>query len=76
MTTFHTCLAKSAAFMQGVFLILVFFTTEPVMLLFYAAAVITMLQLIEEIILVSLLTEWKANVKGLYWLIKKKKEGE
>ena len=75
MTTFHTYLAKSAAILQGVFLLLVFFTEEPIMLLFYAAAGITLLELIEEIILVRLLPEWEANVKGLYWAIKKKKAG-
>jgi len=74
MTSFHTYLAKTAALSQGVFLLLVFFTDEPNLILFYAAAVITMLELIEEIILVSLLRKWKANVKGIYWLLKKKKQ--
>lgn len=74
MTSFHTYLAKTAALLQGVFLLLVFFTDEPNLILFYAAAVITMLELIEEIILVSLLRKWKANVKGIYWALKKKKQ--
>ena len=74
MTSFHTYLAKTAALSQGVFLLLVFFTDEPNLILFYAAAVITMLELIEEIILVSLLRKWKANVKGIYWLLQKKKQ--
>lgn len=67
MTSFHTYLAKTAAILQGVFLLLVFFTDKPIMPLFYAAAIITILELIEEIILVSLLPEWEANVKGLFW---------
>ena len=74
MTNFHTYLAKTAALLQGVFLLLVFFTDKPIKLLFYAAAIVTMLELVEEIILVRLLPEWKANMKGLYWVIKKKKE--
>jgi cardiolipin synthase len=73
MTGFHTWLAKTAALLQGVFLLLVFFTDRPSMPLFFAAAIITMLQLIEEIILVHLLPQWQANVKGLYWVLKKKK---
>lgn len=73
MTGFHTWLAKTAALLQGVFLLLVFFTNQPIMPLFYAAAIITMLQLIEEIILVHLLPQWQTNVKGLYWVLKKKK---
>lgn len=71
MTSFHTYFAKAAALLQGVFLILVFFTDEPNLILFYAAAIITILQLIEEIILIGLLQQWKANVKGLYWALKK-----
>lgn len=72
LTNFHTRLAKLAAFFQGVFLILSFFTKEPVVVLFYAAAVITFLELIEEIVLVGLLPVWETNVKGLYWVLKRK----
>lgn len=71
MTNFHTYLAKLAALLQGIFLILVFFTNEPVMFLFYAAVIITMLQLIEETILVYVLQTWQINVKGIYWVMKK-----
>ena len=76
MTSFHTYLAKAAAILQGVFLLLVFFTDKPLMVLFYAAAFITILELIEEIILVYLLPERKANVKGLCFLIKSKKPAD
>jgi phosphatidylglycerophosphate synthase len=74
MTGFHTWLAKTAALLQGVFLLLVFFTDKPCMFLFYAAAIITMLQLVEEIILVNLLPQWQTNVKGLYWVLKNKEQ--
>jgi CDP-diacylglycerol--glycerol-3-phosphate 3-phosphatidyltransferase len=74
MTNFHTYLAKAAALLQGVFLLLVFFTDDPIKPLFYAAAIVTMLELIEEIILIRLLPEWKANMKGLYWVIQRKKQ--
>ena len=74
MTGFHTLLAKTAALLQGVFLLLVFFTDKPFMPLFYAAAIITMLQLIEEIILVHLLPQWQTNVRGLYWVLKNNKQ--
>ena len=70
MTNFHTYLAKTAALLQGVFLILVFFTDEPSLILFYAATIVTMLELIEEIILIRLLPKWQANVKGIYWALK------
>ena len=71
MTNFHTYLAKTAALLQGVFLILVLFTEEPSLILFYVAAIVTMLELTEEIILIRLLPKWQANVKGIYWLLKK-----
>ena len=74
MTGFHTSLAKTAALLQGILLLLVFFTDQPFMPLFYAAAIITILQLIEEIILVHLLPQWQANVKGLYWVLKNNKQ--
>ena len=71
MTNFHTLLAKTAALLQGVFLIFVFFTEQPSLILFYAATIVTMLELIEEIILVGMLPQWQANVKGIYWTLKK-----
>lgn len=75
-TNFHTWLAKTAAVLQGVFLLLAFFTDEPNLVLFYAAAIITILELIEEMILVKLLPNWETNVKGIYWVLKKKKKAK
>lgn len=74
ITSFHTYLAKMAALLQGVFLLLTFFTDEPNLFLFYAAAIITILELTEEIILVGLFQHWKANVKGIYWVLKNKQQ--
>ena len=73
MTNFHTLLAKTAALLQGVFLIFVFFTEQPSLILFYTATIVTLLELIEEIILVGMLPQWQANVKGIYWALKNKK---
>lgn len=72
-SSFHTYFAKTAALFQGLFLIFAFFLTDMPYLLFYMAAVITALDLIEEIILVFVIPEWRANVKGLYWVLKNKK---
>ena len=74
ITTFHTYSAKVAAILQGSFLILFFFLPEPLYPLFYAALFVTALDIIEEITLVILLPQPKANVKGLYWVVKKQKE--
>jgi cardiolipin synthase len=72
ISSFHTYLAKTAAILQGIFIISFFFLPEPVDFLFYVAVYVTMTQITEEIILVALLPESVSNVKGLYWVTKKK----
>jgi phosphatidylglycerophosphate synthase len=72
MTNFHTYLAKLSALLQGVFLILTFLLGEPNLPLFYAATGITMLELVEETILVYMLPKWQINIKGIYWVMKNK----
>ena len=71
VTSFHTYLAKTAAVSQGIFFMMVFFDVGPVETGFYIAAVVTAVELVEEIILVVVLPEWRANVKGLYWVLRK-----
>lgn len=73
MTNFHTYLAKLAAFLQGVFLLVAIVFDEPSLVLFYAAAGITLIELVEEIIITAVLPDWQTNVRGLYWVLKKKK---
>ena len=73
ITSFHTWLAKTAAILQGTFLILCFFLPQPLYILFYLAAGITAIELIEEIILVLMLPKWKANVKSLYSVMKNRR---
>lgn len=72
VTSFHTYLAKTAAVAQAIFFMMIFFRIGPIQFVFYTAALVTGLELLEEIILVILLPEWKANVKGLYWVLKSK----
>lgn len=69
ISSFHSYLAKTAAFFQAIFL-LVFYFYGPSIGLFYAAVIVTAADLIEEIIMVIMLPEWEHNVKGLYWIIK------
>lgn len=76
ITSFHTYLAKTSALFQGSFLILIFILPEPIYILFYLTAIFTTLDLAEEIILVFIIPKWKANVKGLYWVLKKNKVSE
>jgi phosphatidylglycerophosphate synthase len=67
---FHTYTAKIAAVLQGIFLVALFFFPEPFYILFYAALIFTALDLVEEIVLVFLLPQWQADVKGLFWVIR------
>lgn len=73
VTSFHTYLAKTAAVLQGIFFILFFFESGMIETIFYAAVWVTGIELVEETILVFYLPEWKANVKGLYWVLKERK---
>ncbi|MFD0997805.1 CDP-alcohol phosphatidyltransferase family protein [Ohtaekwangia kribbensis] len=68
VTSFHTYLAKIAAVTQAAFFIAFFFKIGLIKILFILAVVITALQLVEEIILVIMLPQWTANVKGVYWI--------
>lgn len=69
-TSFHTLGAKTAAMLQGTFLCSLFFFDEPVYWLFYAALVVTALELVEEIVMVTILPKWKSDVLGIYWALK------
>jgi len=71
MTSFHTYMGKTATLFQGFFLIFIFLLPEPVYFLFYAAAFITIIDLVEEIVLIFYLKKWEANVKGLYWVLRR-----
>ena len=71
-TGFHTYTAKAAAVLQGVFLVLLFFFTQPFYVLFYVAFLFTALDLVEEIVLVFILPQWQADIKGLFWLMRSK----
>jgi phosphatidylglycerophosphate synthase len=72
MSSFHTYLAKTAAVLQGFFMCAMFLFEQPVYWLFYTTAIVTTLELIEEIIIVIVLSEWKTNIHGLYWVMKNK----
>lgn len=72
ISSFHTYSAKIAALFQGILFILIFFLPEPLYVLFYITVIVTAVNLAEEIILVLVLSKWEANVKGLYWVLKRK----
>ncbi len=69
VSSFHTVLNRIGAYAQGIFLIALFFWQYSE-LLFFAAICLVMLASIEEIVIVSLLSEWTADVGGL-WRMRK-----
>jgi len=73
ITSFHTYLAKIAAVLQGVFLCASFFFETPWYFLFYITFGTITIELMEEIILVYLLPEWRNDVRGMYWVLQSKK---
>jgi CDP-diacylglycerol--glycerol-3-phosphate 3-phosphatidyltransferase len=40
---------------------------------FYLASGLSILGAIEELIIIALLPEWTANVRGLYWVLQRRK---
>jgi len=74
ITNFHTYMAKTAGVCQAVFLLSVFFFDHISYPLFWLAIITTAVQLVEEIVLVGLLPEWQNDVKGLYWVLQKKRK--
>jgi CDP-diacylglycerol--glycerol-3-phosphate 3-phosphatidyltransferase len=73
ISSFHTYLAKISAVLQGCFLILFFLYPHDLYWLFYMATAFTILDLIEESILVFVIREWTSDVKGLFWVLKNKR---
>lgn len=72
ISSFHTYLAKFVTVFQGIFLVLFYWLPEPVYPLFYFVSVLTVADLLEEIILVAIAPKWETDIKGLYWFIKKR----
>lgn len=70
ITSFHTFLAKTAAVLQALFFIGLFFNMGFERTAFAVAAIVTGIQLLEEILLVIMLREWKSDVPGLLWLLR------
>lgn len=67
VSSFHTYTAKVSAFVQGVFVLwLLFF--GPVYWLFYTMIALSVLETVEELILIYLFREWQSDVKGVLFL--------
>jgi cardiolipin synthase (CMP-forming) len=72
LSSFHTYLSKLAGNVLGVFFgILFVFGFEP--WLFYVATGTTILASVEELALLAVLREWRADVQGLWWVLRERR---
>jgi cardiolipin synthase len=71
ISSFHTILVRVAAYAQGIFVMSLFLWGYAPWLL-YATTVLSVLAYSEELVLLFLLPEWTANVRGIYWVISKR----
>ena len=77
-TAFHTYLAKLSAILQSAFILWALFFS-PEYPLFYVMIIFSLLETFEEIILIFMYTEWRSDIKGIYWALQDKrrlKKGE
>ncbi|MEO1032753.1 MAG: CDP-alcohol phosphatidyltransferase family protein [Bacteroidota bacterium] len=71
-TAFHTYLAKFSAIVQSVFILWSLFF-EPEYVLFYTMIGIGLLETFEEIALIFMHSYWVSDIKGIYWVLKRRK---
>ena len=68
-TAFHTYSAKLSALTASLFIVACFFY-EPNEWLFYIAWVVGMIEQIDELALLFVISELKEDIKGVYWFLK------
>jgi len=69
ISSFHTVLTRVAAYLQGFFVVSLFLWGY-FQWLFYAMTVLSAAAYTEELVLLCLLPGWRADVGGLYWIIR------
>jgi CDP-diacylglycerol--glycerol-3-phosphate 3-phosphatidyltransferase len=70
ISSFHTILARVAAYAQGIFVMSLFLWGYHAGI-FFAMVALSSASLLEEILLLTVLPEWKTDVRGLYWVLAK-----
>lgn len=74
LSSFHTYLSKVVANLLGLFIGWLFlFGFEPWML--YLAAGTSIVASLEELVLLRVLPEWRADVRGLWWVLRERRDG-
>ena len=70
LSSFHTYASKAAGYALGLF-VAALFTFGFVAGLFYAAVASSVLSTVEELVLLWKLPQWRADVRGLWWVWRK-----
>ncbi len=71
LSSFHTYAAKAAGYLLGISIGVLFVWGLPPVLLYIAVAV-SVAANVEELALIWLLPRWRANVRGLYWVLRER----
>jgi CDP-diacylglycerol--glycerol-3-phosphate 3-phosphatidyltransferase len=71
LSSFHTMLVRVAAYLQGIFIMSLFLWRYSAGI-FYAMVAISVVAYAEELVLLYVLPKWTADVRGLYWVLRRK----
>lgn len=69
ISSFHTLLVRISAYLQGIF-VMSLFLWGFIGWIFAVMLTVTLAAYVEELVLVALLPEWKADVRGVYWVLR------
>lgn len=75
LSSFHTWLSKVAGFLLVLFVVLLF-VDGFVPWLLHLAIGLSVLASIEEYLLIAALPQWRANVRGIWWLWRERAEAQ
>lgn len=71
LSSFHTYASKAAGYALG-FFVSALFAIAFVPLLFYTAVTLSLISSFEELLLLWHLPDWRADVKGLWWVTRER----
>ena len=72
LPSFHSYLSRITAYSQGFMLLCIFAGFYPLWL-FYPMIAVSLIASLEVYILMGLLPQWTPNARGLYWVLKSRK---
>lgn len=75
LSSFHTVLVRVAAYLSGIFIISLFLWGYWAGI-FYAMVATSVAAYSEELVLLYVLPKWTADVRGLYWVLRRKASGQ